>query len=123
MFPCPRRSLPGQGSPWPQVQRQPPLGRPPPLRATTFNALGAMIPILIKQPEKPNDGDNPVRLVLSAACPVTVWETFEKRFHLKIWEFYGAVDGGGFAVFNLGNAPVGSIGPCRPAPDGWLTKI
>jgi len=85
--------------------------------ATTFNALGAMIPILMKQPEKPNDADNPLRLVLSAACPVTVWESFEKRFNLKIWEFYGAVDGGGFAVFNLGNAPVGSIGPL-PAGTG-----
>ncbi|OGP61212.1 MAG: hypothetical protein A2V67_09990 [Deltaproteobacteria bacterium RBG_13_61_14] len=82
--------------------------------ATTFNALGAMIPILMKQPERPNDGDNPVRFVLSAACPVTVWQSFEKRFNLKILEFYGAVDGGGFAVFNLGNAPVGSIGPLPP---------
>jgi crotonobetaine/carnitine-CoA ligase len=78
--------------------------------ATVFNALGAMIPILMKQPEKPNDGDNPVRLVLSAACPAALWEKFEKRFNVKIIEFYGAVDGGGNAVFNLGNAPVGSIG-------------
>ncbi|HUT55966.1 MAG TPA: AMP-binding protein [bacterium] len=80
------------------------------LGATEFNALGAMIPILMKQPEKPDDGDNPIRLVLSAACPAALWEKFEKRFNLKIIEFYGAVDGGGNAVFNLGNAPVGSIG-------------
>lgn len=78
--------------------------------ATEFNALGAMIPILMKQPEKPDDGDNPVRMVLSAACPAALWQKFEERFKLKIFEFYGAVDGGGNAVFNLGNAPVGSIG-------------
>ncbi|MFO8057514.1 MAG: AMP-binding protein, partial [bacterium] len=78
--------------------------------ATTFNALGAMIPILMKQPERPDDADNPVRLVLSAACPASLWEDFEKRFGLKIYEFYGAVDGGGNAVFNLGDCPVGSIG-------------
>jgi len=78
--------------------------------ATQFNGLGAMIPILMKQPEKPNDADNPVRLVISAACPANLWEAFEKRFNLKIWEAYGAVDGGGTMIFNFGNAPVGSVG-------------
>jgi len=79
-------------------------------RATTFNALGAMIPILMKQPEREDDADNPVRMVLSAACPAGVWRRFEQRFGLKIIEFYGAADGGGNAIFNFGNAPVGSIG-------------
>jgi len=88
--------------------------------ATTFNALGAMIPILMKQPERPNDVDNPVNLVVSAACPANVWEAFEKRFGVKIFEFYGAVDGGGFLTFNLGNAPVGSIG--QPMP-GTVYKV
>ena len=78
--------------------------------ATAFNALGAMIPILMKQPEKDNDADNPIRIILSAACPAALWQNFEKRFNLKIFEFYGAVDGGGNAVFNVGNAPIGSIG-------------
>jgi len=78
--------------------------------ATTFNALGAMIPILMKQPERPDDSDNPVRVVLSAACPASVWEKFEKRFALQIVEGYGAVDGGGFSTINTGDAPKGSIG-------------
>jgi crotonobetaine/carnitine-CoA ligase len=78
--------------------------------ATQFNGLGAMIPILMKQPERPDDADNPVRLIISAACPANLWEAFEKRFNLKIWEAYGAVDGGGLMIFNFGNAPVGSVG-------------
>ncbi len=78
--------------------------------ATQFNGLGAMIPILMKQPEKPDDADNPVRLVVSAACPANLWEAFEKRFGLTIWEAYGAVDGGGVMIFNFGTAPVGSVG-------------
>jgi crotonobetaine/carnitine-CoA ligase len=82
--------------------------------ATQFNAIGAMIPILMKQPEKPNDGDNPVRIVHSAACPANLWEAFEKRFNVKIWEGYGAVDGGGVTITNPGDAPVGSVG--KPAP-------
>jgi len=83
--------------------------------ATTFNALGAMIPILMKQPERPNDADNPVRIVFSAACPASVWEAFEKRFAVRIIEGYGAVDGAGFGVVNMGNAPRGSFGkPTSP---------
>jgi len=78
--------------------------------ATTFNGLGAVMPILMKQPEKPNDADNRVRFVLSAGCPSDMWETFEKRFGLEIYEGYGAVDGGGVVLMNLGTAPVGSMG-------------
>jgi len=76
---------------------------------TQFNAIGAMIPILMKQPERPDDGDNPVRLVISAACPANLWEAFEKRFNVKIWEAYGAVDGPAL-IINFGNAPIGSVG-------------
>ena len=78
--------------------------------ATTFNALGTMIPILMKQPEKLTDSQNRVRYVWSAACPAEMWEAFEKRFNTKIYEGYGAVDGGGKAIFNYGTGPVGSLG-------------
>ena len=82
--------------------------------ATTFNALGAMIPILLKQPPRLDDADNPVRLVMSAATPAWAWEQFEKRFNLVIWEGYDAVDGGGFSLLNLGTSPKGSMG--KPPP-------
>jgi len=82
---------------------------------TAFNTIGAMIPILMKQPPKENDNVNNVRFTLSAACPVDEWEKFEKRFGIKIYEAYGSVDGGGKSIMNLGNAPVGSIG--KPAPN------
>jgi len=78
--------------------------------ATTFNGLGAVMPILMKQPRKPDDADNPVRFVLSAGCPADMWEAFEKRFGLEIYEGYGAVDGGGVVLMNIGTAPVGSMG-------------
>jgi crotonobetaine/carnitine-CoA ligase len=82
---------------------------------TTFNGLGAMIPILMKQPERENDRDNKVRFVFSAACPASVWAEFEQRFGLLIVEGYAAVDGGGFMVINMGNAPKGSFGkPTSP---------
>jgi crotonobetaine/carnitine-CoA ligase len=64
-----------------------------------FNAtftlfLGAMIPILVKQPVRPNDNDNSLRIALSAAAPRTIWEEFEQRFNTKIVELYSQTEGG-----------------------------
>ena len=81
---------------------------------TSFNTIGAMIPIIMKQPEKSNDSQNRVRFTLSAACPADEWPKFEKRFGIKIYEGYGSVDGGGKSIMNLGNAPIGSIGKPNP---------
>lgn len=78
--------------------------------ATIFNGLGAVMPILMKQPERPDDSDNKVRSVLSAGCPADMWEAFERRFGVRIYEAYGAVDGAGVVLINLGTAPVGSMG-------------
>ncbi len=89
--------------------------------ATVFNTIGSIIPILMKQPEKPTDRQNNVRVVFSAACPADMWEPFEKRFGVTIYEGYGAIDGGGKGVMNFGTAPKGSLG--KPmAPPGW-TKL
>lgn len=79
-------------------------------KATQFNALGSILQILMKQPEKPNDADNSVRMVLSGGCPKSIWKKFENRFNVTLWEIYGAVDGGGINSINIGNAPSGSIG-------------
>lgn len=77
---------------------------------TIFNVIGSMVPILMKQPPGPLDSQNHVRCVISAACPADMWEAFEKRFGLTIYEGYGAVDGGGKVIMNIGTGPVGSIG-------------
>jgi crotonobetaine/carnitine-CoA ligase len=39
-----------------------------------------------------------------------MWEAFERRFGVRIYEAYGAVDGAGVVLINLGTAPVGSMG-------------
>ena len=79
-------------------------------KATTFNGLGAVMPILMKQPARANDRDNQVRFILSAGCPADMWRDFEERFDVHIFEAYGAVDGGGVVLINFGTAPVGSMG-------------
>ena len=77
--------------------------------ATIFNTIGAMIPILLKQPVHPHEKDHKVSLVISAGCLADMWVPFETRFNVTLWEAYGAIDGSG-TVMNLGNAPKGSIG-------------
>jgi len=79
---------------------------------TSFNLLGAMPQFILKQPERPNDNENKVKLIISAACPKELVIPFEKRFNVEIKEFYGAVDGGGYILgpFFQKNVPVGSMG-------------
>ena len=79
-------------------------------KVTIFNVIGSMVPILMKQTPNPLDSQNNVRVVISAACPTDMWEPFEKRFGVTIYEGYGAVDGGNKIIMNLGTGPVGSVG-------------
>jgi crotonobetaine/carnitine-CoA ligase len=60
--------------------------------ATQFNYLGGVIPILAKQPERPNDADNPIRIALGAGCPPAVMEEVEKRFGIKCLEGFGMTE-------------------------------
>ena len=89
-----------------------------------FNLLGAMPQFLLKQPERPNDGENNVKVVISAACPKEMVEPFEKRYNLTIKEFYGAIDGGGYLLgpfFQKPPIPVGTMG--KPLPPGTIADI
>jgi crotonobetaine/carnitine-CoA ligase len=92
--------------------------------AVAFTALGAMIPILLKQPERTDDADNPARVCLSAACPAWAWREFEQRFGVRIVEFYGLVDYPGYLI--NADGPPGSMGKplgqteFRVAGDGEL---
>jgi len=76
---------------------------------TIFSLLGGMMMGIFSEPVRPNDGDNPVRLVLSAGTPRPIWEAFENRFNVRIHEWYGAVEGG-FANKPPGVGPIGSFG-------------
>jgi crotonobetaine/carnitine-CoA ligase len=80
---------------------------------TTFSLLGGMATAIYSEPPKPDDADNPVRMVTSAGMPFAIWESFEKRFHVDILEWYGAVEGG-IAFKPIGEGPTGSFGKAGP---------
>jgi crotonobetaine/carnitine-CoA ligase len=76
--------------------------------AVASNLFGVMIPYLMKQLERPDDRDNPLRVALSLGCPATEWSDFEHRFDVVIREFYGATDASGFLLNT--DRRVGSVG-------------
>lgn len=80
---------------------------------TTFNLLGGMTTAIYSEPRKPDDADNPVRFVLSAGMPAAIWDDFERRFGVRLMEFYGAAEGG-MSFRPIGVGPIGSIG--KPIP-------
>jgi len=77
---------------------------------TTFSLVGGMATAIYSEPTRPDDGDNRVRMVVSGGMPAAIWEAFERRFDLRVLEFYGAVDGGGMAYKPIGQGPPGSVG-------------
>jgi crotonobetaine/carnitine-CoA ligase len=83
---------------------------------TTFSLLGGMATAIYSEPDKPDDADNPVRMVTSAGMPYAIWESFEARFNLKVLEWYGAVEGG-LAFKPIGEGPIGSFGKPGPGLD------
>ena len=78
---------------------------------TITSFLGAMIPILLKQPEREDDAENPLRIGASAGTPADPWKLFEKRFQVKLMEYYGSSEGGTLRNFD---GKVGSMG--KPVP-------
>jgi len=85
---------------WDQVRRY---------RATQIHYLGGVLGLLMKQPERADDADNPARIAWGAAAPVEMWPIFERRFGVRIHECYGLTEGASFTTVNL-EGKVSSIG-------------
>jgi crotonobetaine/carnitine-CoA ligase len=59
--------------------------------ATHTIFMGAVATFLFNQPPKPNDTDNPLKLVLMGPMPA-FWRDFEKRFNVQTVGGYGATE-------------------------------
>jgi crotonobetaine/carnitine-CoA ligase len=86
---------------WDQCRRE---------RVTGFNGMGELLRIMMKQPEKPEDADNTVRVVLGAAAPRELVEDFEQRFGLAILDVYGLTETGWVTVNHFDKRRAGSMG-------------
>ncbi|SFD43126.1 crotonobetaine/carnitine-CoA ligase [Lentibacillus persicus] len=81
---------------------------------TTFNYMGSLLTILMKQPERPDDKDNPVRQIQGAPCPPQIYESFQERFDIKITEAYGSTEVGLATVNRAETFRKGSCGKAVP---------
>jgi crotonobetaine/carnitine-CoA ligase len=81
--------------------------------ATEFNAIGAMLEILMRQPRRPDDANNPLRLCYTGPAP-------ERERQLEIEERFGIRIVVGYA---MSESPYGLIWPHRQRLFGTLGTV
>jgi carnitine-CoA ligase len=72
--------------------------------------IGTQAQMLMNQAPTSDDDAHAVRYLVSTGMPAHLWEAFEKRFAVRVWEFYSGTDTGGSFLSNPGRYPIGSIG-------------
>jgi crotonobetaine/carnitine-CoA ligase len=81
--------------------------------ATEFNAIGAMLEILMRQPPRADDADTPLRLCYTGPAP-------ERERHLEIEQRFGLRIVVGYA---MSESPYGLIWPHSSRPYGTLGTV
>jgi carnitine-CoA ligase len=85
--------------------------------ATEFNAIGAMLEILMRQPPKPGDADTPLRLCYTGPAPARErQEEIERRFGLRIVVGYAMSESPYGLIWAHGTRPFGTLGSPRQHP-------
>jgi len=85
--------------------------------ATEFNAIGAMLEILMRQPERPDDADNPLRLCYAGPAPQRErQEQIERRFGIRIVVGYAMSESPYGLIWPHGRRPFGTLGSARQHP-------
>ena len=85
--------------------------------ATEFNAIGAMLEILMRQEPRPGDADTPLRLCYTGPAPVRErQEEMERRFGLRIVVGYAMSESPYGLIWPHGTRPYGTLGKPRQHP-------
>lgn len=79
--------------------------------ATVMWAVNSIAPILMKQPELPDDSDNPLRVYYYIGMPPEMVEPFERRYGIKAIDTYGSTESGHLAYTIWEERRLGSVGP------------
>jgi crotonobetaine/carnitine-CoA ligase len=86
--------------------------------ATEFNAIGAMVEILMRQPKRPNDADTPLRLCYTGPSPDRARQLeIERRLGLEIVCGYALSETPYGLVWRHGSRPYGTLGAARQHPE------
>jgi fatty-acyl-CoA synthase len=81
--------------------------------ATVFNYVGSPLAYVMDTPERPDDGDNPLRLAYGNEGPRQYLDAFARRFGCRVVDSYGASEVGVVFTRQDGDPPA-SLG--RPGP-------
>jgi crotonobetaine/carnitine-CoA ligase len=85
--------------------------------ATEFNAIGAMLEILMRQPVRPDDAETDLRLCYTGPSPAREWqEAFEERFGLRVVCGYAMSESPYGLIWKHGERPFGTLGSPRQHP-------
>ena len=85
--------------------------------ATEFNAIGAMLEILMRRPERPDDADTPLRLCYTGPAPPKERHLeIERRFGLRIVCGYAMSETPYGTIWARGTRPYGTLGSIRQHP-------
>jgi crotonobetaine/carnitine-CoA ligase len=85
--------------------------------ATEFNAIGAMLEILMRQEPRPDDADTPLRLCYTGPAPAKErQEEIERRFGLRIVVGYAMSESPYGLIWPHGTRPYGTLGTPRQHP-------
>jgi crotonobetaine/carnitine-CoA ligase len=85
--------------------------------ATEFNAIGAMLEILMRQPPRPDDADTPLRLCYTGPAPERERQLeIERRFGIKIVVGYAMSESPYGLIWARGTRPYGTLGAVRQHP-------
>jgi crotonobetaine/carnitine-CoA ligase len=85
--------------------------------ATECNMIGAMLEMLMRQPERADDADNPLRLVYTGPSPERERQLeIERRFGLEIVCGYALSESTYGTVWPRGTRPFGTLGTARQHP-------
>jgi crotonobetaine/carnitine-CoA ligase len=86
--------------------------------ATQFNSIGAMLEILMRRPERPDDADNPIRLCYTGPSPDRArHEEIERRFGFEVTCGYALSESPYGLVWLHDTRPFGSLGAARQHPE------
>jgi crotonobetaine/carnitine-CoA ligase len=85
--------------------------------ATEFNAIGAMLEILMRQPERPDDASTPLRLCYTGPAPERERQLeMEQRLGLRIVVGYAMSESPYGLIWARGTRPYGTLGSARQHP-------
>jgi crotonobetaine/carnitine-CoA ligase len=89
-------------------------------RCTEFTYIGSILGMLFSSEPRPDDADNPLRVLMGAGAPKAIFEAFEERFGVRIVETYGQSEIGLPLNCTMRERKPGS---CGKVPRDFVAKV